>query len=151
MKKAAVPSILVVVVLLAVGVIAEAQQPTKVPRIGYLTGSLSSANSARREAFRQGLRELGYVEGKTIIIEWRSAEEKFDRFPALAADFVRLKVDIIVTGGSSPTRAAKEATTTIPIVMSNDNDPVGNGFVASLARPGGNITGLSTLAPELSG
>jgi ABC-type uncharacterized transport system substrate-binding protein len=130
---------------------AEAQQSTKVPRIGYLTGTLSSANSARREAFRQGLRELGYVEGKNIIIEWRSAEEKLDRFPALAAELVRLKVDIIVTGGSSPTRAAKEATTTIPIVMSNDNDPVGNGFVASLARPGGNITGLSTLAPELSG
>jgi putative tryptophan/tyrosine transport system substrate-binding protein len=130
---------------------AEAQQPTKVPRIGYLTGTLSSANSARREAFRQGLRELGYVEGKNIIIEWRSAEEKLDRFPALAAELVRLKVDIIVTGGSSPTRAAKEATTTIPIVMSNDNDPVGNGFVASLARPGGNITGLSTLAPEIGG
>src|SRR5262245_17016419 len=137
--------------LLALGFSAQAQQTTKVPRIGYLTGTLSSANSARREAFREGLRELGYVEGKNIIIEWRSADEKFDRFPALAADLVRLKVDIIVTVGSSPTRAAKEATTTIPIVMSNDNDPVGNGFVASLARPDGNITGLSTLAPELSG
>jgi putative ABC transport system substrate-binding protein len=130
---------------------AEAQQATKVPRIGHLTGTLSSANSARREAFRQGLRELGYVEGKNIVIEWRAAEEKLDRLPALAAELVRLKVDIIVTGGSSPTRAAKEATTTIPIVMTQDADPVGSGFVGSLARPGGNITGLSTLAPELSG
>src|SRR4029453_1569353 len=82
---------------------AVAQQPTKVPRIGYLTGASLSANSARHEAFRQGLRQLGYVEGKNIIIEWRSAEEKFDRLPTLAADLVRLKVDIIVTGGSSPT------------------------------------------------
>ena len=130
---------------------AVAQQPTKVPRIGYLTGASLSANSARHEAFRQGLRQLGYVEGKNIIIEWRSAEEKFDRLPTLAADLVRLKVDIIVTGGSSPTRAAKEATTTIPIVMAQDSDPVGNQFVASLARPGRNITGLSTLAPELNG
>jgi putative ABC transport system substrate-binding protein len=151
MKKAAVPSILVAVVLLALGVTAEAQQPKKVPRIGHLTGTLSSANSSRREAFRQGLRELGYVEGKNTVVEWRAAEEKLDRLPALAAELVRLKVDIIVTGGSSPTRAAKEATTTIPIVMTQDADPVGSGFVASLARPGGNITGLSTLAPELSG
>jgi len=130
---------------------AVAQQPTKVPRIGYLTGASLSANSARHEAFRQGLRQLGYVEGKNIVIEWRSAEEKFDRLPTLAADLVRLKVDIIVTGGSSPTRAAKEATATIPIVMAQDSDPVGNQFVASLARPGRNITGLSTLAPELNG
>ena len=130
---------------------AEAQQPTKIPRLGFLFGSSPSANSARHEAFRQGLRELGYVEGKNIFIDWRFAEEKLDRLPALAADLVRLKVDIIVTGGSSPTRAAKEATTTIPIVMAQDADPVGSGFVASLARPGGNITGLSTLAPELNG
>ena len=130
---------------------AEAQQPTKVPRIGYLTAASPSANSARIEAFRQGLRELGYVEGKNIVIEWRSAEGKLDRLPALAAELVRLKVDVIVTAGPSATRAAKEATSTIPIVMAQDTDPVGNGFVASLARPGGNITGLSTLAPELSG
>ena len=110
-----------------------------------------SAISARVEAFRQGLRELGYVEGKNIVIEWRYAEGKLDRLPALAAELVRLKVDIIVTGGPAATRAAKEATVTIPIVMAQDTDPVGNGFVASLARPGGNITGLSTLAPELSG
>jgi len=130
---------------------AEAQQPTKIPRIGYLfVASLSSA-PARIEAFRQGLGELGYVEGKNIVIEWRSAEGKEDRLTALVAELVRLKVDIIVTAGPSITRAAKEATATIPIVMAFDNDPVGNGFAASLARPGGNITGLSTLAPELSG
>ncbi len=131
--------------------VAQAQQPTKVPRIGYLTGATLSAMSARIDAFRQGLRELGYVEGKNIVIEWQTAEEKLDRLPALAAELVRLKVDIIVTAGSSPTRAAKEATTTIPIVMAQDPDPVGSGFVASLAQPGGNITGLSTLAPELNG
>ena len=130
---------------------AEAQQPKKVPRIGFLTGVSSPTNSARHEAFRQGLRELGYVEGKNIVIEYRSAEGKFDRLPALAAELVRLKVDIIVTGGGATTRAGKEATTTIPIVMTQDGDPVANGFVASLARPGGNITGLATLAPELSG
>ena len=129
----------------------EAQQPKKVSRIGYLNAASPSAISARHEAFRQGLRELGYVEGKNIVIEWRSAEEKLDRLPALAAELVRLKVDVIVTAGPLPTRAAKEATTTIPIVMTNEGDPIGTGFVASLARPGGNITGLSTLAPELSG
>ncbi|MDP2605215.1 MAG: ABC transporter substrate-binding protein [Deltaproteobacteria bacterium] len=130
---------------------AQAQQRTKVPRIGNLHGASPSAASARIEAFRQGLRELQYVEGKNIVIEYRYAEGKLDRLPALAAELVRLKVDIIVTAGPLPTRAAKEATTTIPIVMTNDPDPVGTGFVASLARPGGNITGLSTLAPELSG
>ena len=129
----------------------QAQQPTKVPRIGFLTGVSPPTNSARHEAFRQGLRELGYAEGKNIVIDWRSAEGKFDRLPALAAELVRLKVDIIVTGGGATTRAAKEMTTTIPIVMAQDGDPVGNGFVASLARPGGNITGLATFAPELSG
>jgi putative ABC transport system substrate-binding protein len=97
------------------------------------------------------MRELGYVEGKNILIEWRSAEGKQDRLAALTAELVRLKVDIIITGGPPSTRAAKEATVTIPIVMAFDNDPVGNGFVASLARPGGNITGLATLAPEISG
>jgi putative ABC transport system substrate-binding protein len=106
---------------------------------------------ARIEAFRQGLRELGYVEGKNIVIEWRYAEGKQDRRPTLAAELVRLKVDAIVTAGPASTRPAKEATVTIPIVMAFDNDPVGNGFVASLARPGGNVTGLSTLAPEISG
>jgi putative ABC transport system substrate-binding protein len=138
-------------ILFALCVSAYAQQPTKIPRIGYLAGASPSSNAARAEAFRQGLRELGYVEGKNIIIEWRFAEEKLDRLPALAAELVRLKVDVIVTAGPIPTRSAKEATSTISIVMTQDSDPVGNGFVASLARPGGNITGLSTLAPELSG
>ena len=151
MKKAAVPSILVAVILLAVGVTAEAQQPKKVPRIGYLTGTSPSARSARIEAFGQGLRELGYVEGKNIVIEYRYAEGKLDRMTELAADLVRLNVEVIVTGGPLVTRAAKEATTTIPIVMTQDADPVGSGFVASLARPGGNITGLSTLSPEING
>jgi putative ABC transport system substrate-binding protein len=130
---------------------AEAQQPKKVPRVGFLTGSSPSVISARREAFRQGLRELGYVEGKNIFIEWLSAEGKLDRVPDLVTELVRLKVDVIVTGGATITRAAKEATNTIPIVMASDPDPVGNGFVASLARPSGNITGLSTLYPEISG
>ena len=137
--------------LLSTVSLAAAQQPTKMPRIGYLIGSSLSASSARIPAFRQGLRELGYVEGKNIVIEYRYAKGKQDRLPGLAAELVRLKVDIIVTAGPIPTRAAKEATSTIPIVMTNDPDPVANGFVASLARPGGNITGLSTLRPELSG
>jgi putative ABC transport system substrate-binding protein len=133
------------------GVRVEAQQAEKVPRIGYLSGSPPSSIAERIEAFRQGLRDLGYVEGKNIVIEWRSGEGKRDRFPAAAAELVRLKVDLIVTAGPLVTRAAKEATSTIPIVMAQDPDPVGNGFVASLARPGGNITGLSRLAPELTG
>ena len=135
MKKAAVPSILVAVMLLAFGVIAEAQQPLKIPLIGRLSPGSPSANTARTEAFRQGLRELGYVEGKNIIIERRSAEGRLDRLPALAAELVRLKVDIIVTAGPAATRAAKEATSTIPIVMTNDSDPVSTGFIASLSPP----------------
>jgi putative ABC transport system substrate-binding protein len=123
----------------------------KVPHIGFLGVTSPSTISARIDAFRQGLREHGYVEGKNIVIEYRWAEGKFDRLPDLAGELVRLKVDIIVTAGPSPTRAAKEATSTIPIVMAQDSDPVGSGFVASLGRPGGNITGFSTLAPELSG
>jgi len=151
MRKAAVLSILFVVVVLAVPVITEAQQPKKVPRIGFLTTLSPSTISDRIEAFRQGLRELGYVERKNIVIEWRYAEGKLDRLPALVSELVGLKVDVIVSGGSTATRPAKEATNTIPIVMAQDTDPVGSGFVASLARPGGNITGLATLAPELSG
>ncbi len=130
---------------------AEAQQPAKVPRIGFLFSLSPSPNAARIEAFRQVLRELGYVEGKNIVIEYRGAEGKIERLPDLATELVRLKVDVIVSAGPTVTRAAKEATKTIPIVMAWDNDPVGNGFVASLARPGGNITGLSNLAPEISG
>jgi putative tryptophan/tyrosine transport system substrate-binding protein len=150
MKRAAVPSILVAVVLLALGVTAEAQQ-SKVPRIGFLGAPPASAMSDRIEALRQGLRELGYVEGKNIVIEYRYADGKLDRLPALVAELVRLKVEVIVTAGPQATRRAKEATVTIPIVMGFDNDPVASGFVASLARPGGNITGLSLLSPELSG
>jgi putative ABC transport system substrate-binding protein len=107
--------------------------------------------AARLEAFRQGLRDLGYVEGKSIVIEWRSADGNSERGRALATELVRLKPDIIVTAGAASTRAAKMATTTIPIVMAQDPDPLSNGFVANLAQPGGNITGLSRLAPEISG
>jgi putative tryptophan/tyrosine transport system substrate-binding protein len=142
--------LLMVVLVGARGIIADAQQPpTKIPRIGYLM--TRSLDPVRTEALRQGLRELGYVEGKTIVIEWRSAEGKLDHVPALVAELVRFNVDVIVTAGPLPTRVSKDATSTIPIVMTQVNDPVGNGFVASLARPGGNITGLSTLAPEISG
>ena len=130
---------------------ANAQQPAKIPRIGNLSAGSPANNPHRFEAVRQGLRELGYVEGKNIVIERRFAEGKFDRLPSLAAELVRLNVAVILTTGGISTRAAKEATSTIPIVMAQDNDPVGNGFVASLARPGGNITGLATFAPELSG
>ena len=136
--------------LLGTAPTARAQQPAKIARVGFL-GSDPAAVSARIEALRQGLRELGYVEGKSIVIEYRYAEDKLDRLPALAAELVRLKVDVIVTGGPGSTRAAKDATTTIPIVMAQDTDPVATGFVSSLARPGGNVTGLATYAPEISG
>src|SRR5258706_9493185 len=130
---------------------AEAQQPGKIPRIGFLAGVSFPALLSRTEAFQQGLREFGYVEGKNIVVEWRSAEGNFDRLPVLAAELVSLKVDVIVTAGSTPTRPAKEATSTIPIVMAQDSDPVRSGFITSLARPGGNITGLSSMTPEISG
>src|SRR5262245_42543278 len=139
------------VVLLAVVQTVGAQQQKKIPRIGYLSlGALATA-PYRTDAFRQGLRQLGYAEGKDFVIEDRYADGKLDRLNELAAELVRLKVDIIVTAGPAPTRAAKAATATIPIVMAQDPDPVGNGFVASLAHPGGNITGLSRLTPEISG
>jgi ABC-type uncharacterized transport system substrate-binding protein len=144
MKRAAVPSILIVVVLLAVAVIAEAQQPKKVPRIGFL-----SAAPSIDSAFLEGLRDLGYVDGKTIVIEHRSADGKLERLPELAADLVNLKVDIIVTQGTPSAQAAKKATNTIPIVMATSGDAVGTGLVASLARPGGNVTGLSILATDI--
>jgi putative tryptophan/tyrosine transport system substrate-binding protein len=137
--------------LLTFGVPAEAQQPGKIPGIGYLIATSPSVIAARIDAFRQGLHELGYVEGKNMVIDYRYAEGKLDRLPALAAELVRLKVEVIVTAGPTDTKTAKEATRTIPIVMTWDYDPVASGFVTSLARPGGNITGLSMLAPELSG
>jgi putative ABC transport system substrate-binding protein len=139
------------ILILASSHLADAQQPQNNPRIGFLGATSPSSIQVRLEAFRQGLRELGHVEGKNLVIEYRYAEGKLDRVPALAAELVRLNVDVIVTGGSAATRPAKETTITIPIVMAQDTDPVGNKFVASLARPGGNITGLSILAPELSG
>jgi ABC-type uncharacterized transport system substrate-binding protein len=151
MKKGAVPSILVVVVLLALGVIAEAQ-PKKVPRIGYLSIGDPATESTRSEAIRLALRELGYIEGQNIATEYRYAEGKLDRVPELAAELVRLKVDIIVVGGPIPIRAAKNATKTIPIVMVGlGPDPVEAGFIESLARPGGNVTGITNLGPELGG
>jgi len=129
----------------------EAQQAKRVPRIGVLVAVSPAVVAARIDALRQGLRELGYIDGQNILIEPRYGEGKLDRLPALARRLVGLKVDIIVSAGGQATRAAREATSTIPIVLTNDPDPVGSGFVASLARPGGNVTGLSTLAPELSG
>ncbi len=128
----------------------EAQQPAGIPRIGILIAPSASILSARVEAFRQRLRELGYVEGKNIVIEYRYAEGKLERLPDLAAELVRLKVDVIVTAGPA-TLAAKKASATIPIVFAAANDPVGTGLVSSLARPGGNITGLSIMAPDLDG
>ena len=151
MKKAAMTSILIVAILLAVAVIAESQQPKKIPRIGFLVASSPSPTATRVEAFRRGLRDLGYVEGKNIGIEYRYAEGKLDRLPTLAVELVRLRVDVIVTSGPVSTRSAKQATVTIPIVMGFDDDPVGSGFVASLARPDRNITGLAALSPEISG
>jgi putative tryptophan/tyrosine transport system substrate-binding protein len=143
-------SILAVVILAFVHP-AEAQQSKKVPRIGLLISTCLSATNEAVEAFRQRLRELGYVEGKNIAFECRSAENKLDRLPDLAAELVRLKVDAIITGSTPAVQAAKRATTTIPIVMANVSDPVAMGLVASLARPGGNVTGLSNLAPDLAG
>jgi ABC-type uncharacterized transport system substrate-binding protein len=133
--------------LVVVGDVTQAQQPPKIPRIGFLTGGSVTANN---EAFRQGLSDLGYVEGKTIVIEWRAAEGDRDRQRALATELVGLKVDVIVASGGGDTLAAKGATATIPIVMAQTDDPVASGFVANLSRPGGNITGLSTLSPETS-
>jgi putative tryptophan/tyrosine transport system substrate-binding protein len=145
-------ALLVGALLLAFCSFAEAQQGKKIPRIGFLS-AVSSASIPRNriEAFQQGLRELGYVEGKNIIIEYRYADGKQDRLKEIVAELLRLKVEVIVTGGPTATRPAKEATSTIPIVMGFDNDPVASGFVDSLARPGKNITGLSTLHPEISG
>ena len=137
--------------LLALCSSAVAQQTKKVSRIGYLSPSSPSADSARVEAFRQGLRDLGYVQGKNIVIDYRYAEGKPELLPDLAADLVRLKVDVIMTFGDPGTLAAKGATKTIPIVITDVSDPVALGLIASLAHPGGNVTGLSPLAKELSG
>jgi putative ABC transport system substrate-binding protein len=136
--------------LVVAGAAAQAQQPTKPFRIGYLDPSTASGSAVLLDAFRQEMSRLGWIEGKTITIEYRFAEQKNERLPELAADLVRLKVDLIVVPGVPPALAAKKATTTIPIVMTIANDPVGQGVVTSLARPGGNVTGFSSLATELN-
>jgi putative ABC transport system substrate-binding protein len=139
-----------VVLLFALASSAQAQQP-KTARIGVLVGGSVASDAARIDALRQGLRELGYIEGKNIVIEYEYASGKTERLTDLAAALIRRQVDIIVTAGPSATRAAQQAHATIPIVMTQDSDPVGSGAVASLARPGGNITGLSRVSPQLSG
>ena len=147
--KRKIPAIALSAILFALCSAAEAQRPAKISRIGYL--ATRSGPGPNDHAFEQGLRELGYVEGQNIVIERRWAGGSPDHLPALAAELVRLKVELIVTSGSTSTRAAKKATAMIPIVMAQDPDPIGNGFIASLARPGANVTGLSNLNRELSG
>ena len=132
--------------LLATPLAADAQQAAKVARIGYLSANLD-ASPHLRDAFLQGLRDLGYVEGRNVVIEYRDAEAKLERLPALAAELVALKVDVIVADRHTAALAAKQVTRTIPIVFSPAGDPVGSGLVTSLARPGGNVTGLSAFAP----
>jgi putative ABC transport system substrate-binding protein len=136
--------------LLAAPLAAEAQQAAKIARIGYLATNLAGAPHLP-EAFRQGLRDLGYVEGRNVVIEYRDAEGKFERLPALAAELVALKVDVIVAPTTPAALAAKQATRTLPIVFTVAADPVTSGLVTSLARPGGNVTGSSILTPELVG
>ena len=150
-KKARIVGMLACTVLFALCHSAEAQQPKKVAKIGYLIPSTPAAAVHAVEAFRQGLRELGYVEGKTFLLELRYGQAKAERFPELARELVGLKVDVIVTASDGAIAAVKRETQTIPIVMAVSSDPVGIGFVASLAHPGGNMTGLSMISPELSG
>jgi len=138
-------------VLVVTGAVAQAQQPAKVSRIGILAPSSASFFSSRIGTFRQGLRGLGYLEGKTISIEYRYAEGKLDRLPHLAAELVHLKVDVILTAGEFGVLAAKNATSTIPIVFAVAEDAVESGLVSSLARPGGNVTGMTVLAADLGG
>jgi len=152
MKKAAVLSILFILLLLAVSVIAEAQEAKKMPRIGYISGPGDASNPGPYvEALRQGLRDLGYIEGKNFVIEYRGAGGKTERYPSLVDELVKLKVDVLVVPTLPAVLAAKQATKTIPIVMVSNRDPVATGVVDSLARPGGNITGLATLSTDLSG
>ena len=134
--------------LLVTPLATQAQQPSKVPRIGFLASASAERAKSRLAAFQQALQALGYVEGQNLVIESRYAAGEYTRLPDLAAEFVRLHVDVIVTEGTPAAHAAQQSTTTIPIVMGNANDPVGNGLVASLARPGGNMTGLSDFSPE---
>jgi putative ABC transport system substrate-binding protein len=142
----------IVVAFAMCGALAQAQQPARIPRIGYVSGTgTASDHGPYVEALRQGLRELGYVEGKSFVIEFRGAEGKLDRMPSLVAELVKLKVDVLIVPILPVIRAAKQMTKTIPIVMVSNADPVTTGIVDSLARPGGNITGLATLSRELSG
>ena len=148
----AIPLIVIVVLAILVAPLtAEAQQPTKVHRIGYLSPGFSPSRLSTLEALRQGLRDLGWVEGENLTIECRVAEGEVERLPALATELVHLPVEVIVAGGSAAIHAAQHATRTIPIVMATANEPVGEGFVGGVARPGGNITGMSNLAAELPG
>ena len=147
---AAVLSVILALTLLAGPLTGHAQQPRKVPRIGFLGATTEAGHRSRVEAFRQGLRALGYVEGENLVIEFRWAEGQYDRLPALAAELVGLKVDLLVTYGTPGTQAAKRATTTIPIVMATSGDAVASGLITSLARPGGNITGSTYFSPELN-
>jgi len=142
---------LVAIFLVGAVAVAEAQQPKKVPRIGFLMPGSRATYAVRIEAFQNGLRELGYVEGQNIAVEWRFADGKSDRLAALAADLARLKVDVIVTSTTPVIEAAAQAMRSTPIVMAASADPVGTGLIASLARPGGNITGLSMLGPDSDG
>ena len=142
---------LVATVFLTAVSLAEAQQSKKLPRVGYLSVLSPASDAARFAAFRHGLRELGYIDGQNVSIEARYAEGNLDRLPDLIGELVRLKPDVVVVGGSTATRAARNATKLIPVVMAHGSDPVALGFVTSLARPGGNITGLTHLAPELGG
>src|SRR5262249_29657514 len=143
---------LVAATLLSSASFAEAQQPKKVPQIGYLSQYDPATESTRIEAVRQALRELGYIEGQNIAFDYRYAEGKQDRYPTIAAELVRLKVDIILAGAAGPIQAAKNATKTIPIVMTGAGlDPVKSGLIESLARPGSNVTGITNLSNELGG
>jgi putative ABC transport system substrate-binding protein len=151
MKKVGVLSILIVAGLLAVAVMAEAQQPTKIPRIGYISGTGNQTNQGPYvAALRQGLRELGYIEGKTFTVEYRGAEGKLDRQPSLAAELIESQVNVLIVATLPAILAAKQATKTTPIIMVATLDPVANKLVDSLARPGGNLTGISTLAQDLN-
>src|SRR5215471_18010053 len=150
LRKTALRSILLAGALLAVSVTVEAQQAKKISQIGFIVGSSSSASSPIVRAFRNGLQELGYVEGKNFLMDDRYADGALDRIPALVDELIQKKVDVIVTGNDVAIRTAQKATKTIPIVMMSSVDPVTAGYVASLARPGGNVTGISPLTRDLS-
>jgi putative ABC transport system substrate-binding protein len=151
MRRAWLPVMFAFLLALLAPPVSVRAQPAPKPSVGFLSANTRAATSPRLEAFRQGLRDLGYIPGENILVEDRFADGQADRLPALAAELVRLRVSVIVTEGATATRFAREATFAIPIVMAQDPDPVGTGVVASLSRPGGNITGLSNLRPDLGG